>query len=117
MKFVRLENNTVHEIIPASAAIPSISYWYGEAFAAQCFEAPDEVGQHWVYDPESDTWSEPTEPEEPGPDPGQDDSAEAAQHGLMWLLAEGEIAEKLNADQIITNETAFEEWGEELAQI
>ena len=113
MKFIRLENNTVREIIPAAATIPSISYWYGEAFAAQCFEAPDEVEQHWVYDPESDTWSEPPEQEDPGP--GQDDSAEAARHSLMWLLAEGEIAEKLNADQIITNEMAFEEWGEERA--
>ena len=64
MKFVRLENNTVREIIPAAATSPSISYWYGQDFASLCVEAPDEVMQHWTYNPEADEWSEPAEPEE-----------------------------------------------------
>lgn len=47
MKIVRLVNNVVIEIIPESAR--PVADWYGEAFASQCVEAPDEVEQHWGY--------------------------------------------------------------------
>jgi hypothetical protein len=66
MKYVRLSDNTVAEVIP-DYALP-VSKWYGEKFAAQCVEAPDEVDQQWTYDPDTDTWAEPVEPE-PDPDP------------------------------------------------
>lgn len=51
MKTVRLQSNVVVEIIP-DYALP-VAQWYGEAFAAQCVEAPDEVAQGWVYDGEN----------------------------------------------------------------
>lgn len=47
MKTVRLEGSKVVEIIPDNA-IP-VSKWYGEEFAANCIEAPDEVNQGWFY--------------------------------------------------------------------
>lgn len=78
MKTVRLDKNVVVEIIP-EYALP-VETWYGEKFAAQCMEAPDEVEQGWVYDPESGTFSEPVpyEPEpEPEPEPTQLDIIEA----------------------------------------
>ena len=66
MKTVMLKNNIVFEIIP-EYALP-VEKWYGENFAADCVEAPDEVEQHWVYDPQTGTFSEPVEPE-PEPEP------------------------------------------------
>ena len=63
MKTVRLRNNAVFEIIP-EYALP-VEKWYGAEFAAMCMEAPDEVDQHWVYDPETGIFSEPPEPEKP----------------------------------------------------
>ena len=51
MKTVRLQNNVVVEIIPYYA-LP-VARWYGESFAAQCVEAPDDVAQGWVYDGEN----------------------------------------------------------------
>ena len=66
MKTVRLKDNVVVEVIP-EYALPA-EKWYGAEFAAQCMEAPDEVDQHWTYDPETDTWAEPG-PLEPEPEP------------------------------------------------
>lgn len=63
MKTVRLKNNVVVEIIP-EYALP-VEKWYGHAFAEQCVEAPNEVEQHWIYNPEIKTWMEP----EPEPEP------------------------------------------------
>lgn len=57
MKTVRLKDNIVVEIIP-DYALP-VAKWYGAAFAAECVEAPDEVAEHWVYDPESGIFTEP----------------------------------------------------------
>lgn len=71
-KWVRIKNGIVAEIIP-EYALP-VADWYGEAFAASCVEAPDEVGQRWTYDPEMGTFAapapkeEPEEPEEPSGD-------------------------------------------------
>lgn len=50
MKIVRLKDNVVIEIIP-DYALP-VDVWYGEEFAEQCVEAPDNVEQHWTYDGE-----------------------------------------------------------------
>lgn len=61
---VRLINNIVREIVPEHEL--SVAERYGEAFAAQCMEAPDEVKQGWVYDGE--TFSEPL-PDDPEPVP------------------------------------------------
>lgn len=47
MKVVRLKNNTVIEIIP-EYALP-VKKWYGEKFASECLEAPDEVQTGWKY--------------------------------------------------------------------
>ena len=57
MKIVRIENNSVREIIP-SYALP-VEKWYGPEFAAQCKEAPDDVEQNWMYDPETGEFSAP----------------------------------------------------------
>lgn len=67
MKVVRLQNNIVAEIIP-EYALP-VEKWYGVEFAAQCVEAPDDIKQGMVYDPETETFSEPIPPEsEPAPE-------------------------------------------------
>lgn len=67
MKTVRLKNNVVMEIIP-DYALP-VEKWYGAAFAAECMEAPDEVEQRWVYDPETGTFFElPVPSDEPTPE-------------------------------------------------
>ena len=73
MKTVRLKNNIVAEIIP-DYALP-VADWYGEAFAAQCLEAPDEVEQHWCYDPESGAFSAPEPEPEPEPEPAPEYAA------------------------------------------
>lgn len=65
MKWVRLDNGVVFEIIPEAATVPSVAHWYGEVFAAQCAEAPDGVEQGWIYDADAGTFSEPMEPEPP----------------------------------------------------
>ena len=57
MKIVKLSGNIVREVIP-EYALP-VEQWYGEEFAKSCVEAPDEVNQRWVYDPETKTFSEP----------------------------------------------------------
>lgn len=68
MIWVRLINNIVWEIIPEENT-PNIADFFGEEFAAQCRKAPPEVEQGWVFNPETETFSEPIqEPFEPIPD-------------------------------------------------
>lgn len=68
MKIVYVKENVVQEIIP-EYALP-VEEWYSSEFAAKCVEAPDDVEQRWVYDPETGIFSAPQEPEpEPEPDP------------------------------------------------
>lgn len=57
MKTVRLKDNVVAEIIP-EYAMP-VEKWYGAAFAEHCKEAPDEVAEGWVYNPDNETFIEP----------------------------------------------------------
>ncbi|PKM72863.1 MAG: hypothetical protein CVU91_07500 [Firmicutes bacterium HGW-Firmicutes-16] len=57
MKVVRLESNTVVEIIPGYA-LP-VEEWYGEEFASQCIEAPEDVKEGWVHNPDTNTFSGP----------------------------------------------------------
>ncbi len=91
MKTVRLENNIVVEIIP-DYALP-VEYWYGPFFAAQCREAPDDVEQHWVYNPETDTFSPPPPEPEPEPDPVTNLEELAIEHDFRILLLELGIQE------------------------
>lgn len=65
MKTVRLINNVVCETIP-DYALP-VEKWYGTAFASQCMEAPDDVEQHWTYNPETKTWMESESTPDPAP--------------------------------------------------
>lgn len=67
MKTVRLKNNVVMEVIP-DYALP-VEKWYGATFAAECVEAPDEVEQGWVYDPETGLFSDPATLPEIEPEP------------------------------------------------
>ncbi|SBV94456.1 hypothetical protein KL86CLO1_10516 [uncultured Eubacteriales bacterium] len=67
MKTVRVAGGIVQEIIPDYAK--PVDQWYGEAFAAQCHEAPDEVEQGWRYDADTGTFAPPAEPESPTPAP------------------------------------------------
>lgn len=68
MKYVKLTNNIVTEIIPQDAT--PLNEWYPEDFVARCVEAPNEVEQNWVYDPNTNTFSEPAP--DPGPIPSGD---------------------------------------------
>ena len=70
MKTVRLQNNVVWEILPDDA-IPLEDY-YPPEFLAHCVEAPDNVEQGFLYDPETDTFSSPPEPEPEEPKPDYD---------------------------------------------
>ena len=56
MKIVRLNNNIVAEIIP-DYALP-VDEFYGSEFASMCVEAPDEVEQRWIFNPDG-TWTNP----------------------------------------------------------
>lgn len=58
MKTVRLNDHVVHEIIP-DYALP-VEKWYGDTFAKQCVEAPDNVEPGMVYDPIKNVFSWPT---------------------------------------------------------
>ena len=85
MKYVKLTNNIVTEIIPQDAT--PLSEWYPEDFAAQCVEAPNEVEQNWVYDPNTNTFSEPVPTPTPvDPDPSgaeiYSDIAKAIREGV-----------------------------------
>lgn len=67
MKYIRLYDNTVMEIIPAeNPAFPGlpIEKRYNAAFLAKLKLVEDtvEVEQGWVYDPETDTYAQPPEP-------------------------------------------------------
>ena len=59
---VRIKRNKVVEKIP-DYALP-VAKWYGEAFAKQCVEAHEDVKCGMVYDPETNTFSEPKEEQE-----------------------------------------------------
>ena len=74
MKIVRLQNNIVFEIIPSEAT--PVEKWYGERFAEECVEAPDEVEQGWAYDGENFYIPEPKP--EPAPEPSVWDELDAA---------------------------------------
>jgi hypothetical protein len=47
---VRIVDGAVREIIPTAATAPNVTHWYGEDFAAECVNAPDNVRQGWTYD-------------------------------------------------------------------
>lgn len=68
MKFIYLTDNTVQEIIPeTNPAFPGIpiEQRYSPEFLANCVVVDNntEVQSGWIYDPETQTFSEPPEPE------------------------------------------------------
>lgn len=74
--YILLDNNIVKEIIPTEdPLIPGvpIDRRYPAAFVAKLLYTPDDmaVAQNWVYDPGTQTFSEP-EPPEPEPAPAPD---------------------------------------------
>lgn len=66
MKTVRVKNGTVMEIIP-EYALP-VDKWYGDYFASQCMEAPEDVEQGWIYD--GSKFHKPEPEPEPEPETG-----------------------------------------------
>ena len=83
MKYIRLYNNIVMEIIPAeNPAFPGlpIEKRYSAAFLAKLKPVEDtvEVEQGWVYDPETDTYAQPPEP---AVEPVQDETVPDEENG------------------------------------
>lgn len=73
MYILLTDENTVAEIIPDENPIfpgVPIEQRYAPDFVAKLLHFPDEteVAQNWVYDPETQTFSEPPKPE-PSPEP------------------------------------------------
>ena len=66
-KMVFIEDGADKEIIP-DYALP-VEKWYGEEFASNCVEAPEDVKEGLLYDPETKTFSKPPAPKPPEPDP------------------------------------------------
>ena len=66
---VRVVNNIVVEIVP-DYALP-VEKFYSAEFCSQCVDAPDDVEQRWIYNPDSGSFSAP-EPE-PEPEPTDTD--------------------------------------------
>lgn len=59
MKIVYLNpDNTVREILPEATYEKGAEFWYGAEFAKRCVEAPNDVEQGFVYDPEAGTFAE-----------------------------------------------------------
>lgn len=85
MKTVRIVNGAVREIIP-DYALP-VEKFYSAAFCAQCVEAPDEVEQHWTYDPDSGTFSPPAEPEPEPSGPTLEDRVTSIENAIERGLA------------------------------
>ena len=82
MKTVRLKDNIVVEIIP-EYALP-VEKWYGKAFAEHCMEAPDEVNQNWLYNPETGVFNEPVAETEPITPAQQREEAYNTQAVIEW---------------------------------
>lgn len=57
MKTVRIKDRLVVEIIPEEAS--PVDYWYGEEFAKECIEAPDDVAVGCGYNPLTKTFYKP----------------------------------------------------------
>lgn len=53
MKYIRLQDNIVVEIIPNEATIPNIETWYGKEFALQCMEVSDNIEIGMIYNLET----------------------------------------------------------------
>ena len=85
MKTVRIVNGAVREIIP-DYALP-VEKFYSPGFCAQCVEAPDEVEQHWTYDPDSGTFSPPAEPEPEPSEPTVEERVSAIEDAIERGLA------------------------------
>ena len=86
MKVVRLLGNVVVEVIP-EYGLP-VAEWYGEAFAEKCVEAPDEVEQHWQYDPDTGEFSPPSETSIT-PKPSAEERLAALESAMLAMMEVG----------------------------
>lgn len=69
MKIVHVyptSNIVIEVLIPFFTSLELVAQYYGEKFASECFFAPLEVDQDWIYNRETGTFSPPPiiEPEE-----------------------------------------------------
>lgn len=72
---VRVKNGIVVEIIP-EYALP-VDKWYGDDFAKECVDAPEEVEQGWIYNAETGEFSAPTAAEDSDTEPTTDEVVNA----------------------------------------
>lgn len=83
MKTVYIVDSIVREVVPFG--LDQVPKLYNDAFAAQCIEAPDNVQPNWIYDPSTNTFSEPV-PTPVDPDPSgaeiYSDIAKAIREGV-----------------------------------
>lgn len=63
MQYVRIEANVVVELVPPYVYEPSIAYWFNQAYADQCVEAPDNVVEGMIYNPKTKTFLNPEDAE------------------------------------------------------
>lgn len=87
MKTVRIKNGTVIEIIP-EYALP-VDKWYGDYFASQCMEAPEDVKQGWIYDGSNFHKTEPEIEPETGDTETRLKTVEAELSALQAAIAKG----------------------------
>ena len=59
MRIARLEKNIVVELLPESTHELGATHWYGEEFAKQCVEAPDDIVQGMMFDSATNTFYTP----------------------------------------------------------
>lgn len=85
-KMVRVVDNVVIEIIPEEATFPGVATWYGDEFAAQCMEAPDEVQQNYIYNPDTKTFSEPAAPTTTAQIPSSEERIAALEAAVLALM-------------------------------
>lgn len=104
MKIVRLDGNTVREVIP-EYALP-VEKFYGAAFAAQCVEAPDYVDQRWVRNKDG-SWTDPATIPDPIPEPSEletrvtelEDALAQTDEAAIELYEAQALQEEINAAQ------------------
>jgi hypothetical protein len=97
MKTVRIKDGIVIEIIPQEATVPSVSHWYGEDFAAECMDTPDDVQQNWLYDSNTQTFSEPSQVTEESPPPTPEDQIASLQNENRLLSAQVKAVSESNS--------------------
>ncbi len=68
MKIVYLnDDNSVREILPEATYEKGPAFWYGNEFSSHCVQAPNDVEQGMIYDPNTESFSVASEPTDPEP--------------------------------------------------